>query len=68
MQTTIIHKSEIATASKLRGNSPIATRLAEYALFYSNRGLPGDGRICRHYRRLYSAQVFGDIAAQPYQR
>lgn len=62
MQTTqtnihcqIIHKSELATKAA-SASSPEIRRLAEAALVYATRALPGDGRICRRYRRALRAQ------------
>ena len=55
MNTPTTNKSELATKAA-HGSSPEIRRLAEAALFYASRALPGDGRICRRYRRALRAQ------------
>lgn len=60
----LIHKSELATKAA-SASSPEIRRLAEMGLFYSSRALPGDGRICRQYRRALRAQAHAEAGLLP---
>ena len=62
--TQLIHKSELATLAA-SASSPEVRRLAEAALVYASRALPGDGRTCRQYRRAIRAQAHAEAGLIP---
>lgn len=62
--TAITHKAELATKAA-SASSPEIRRLAEAALVYATRALPGDGRTCRQYRRAIRAQAHAEAGLLP---
>jgi hypothetical protein len=59
----LVHKSELAT--RAAHSSPEIKRLCEMALIYATRALPGDGRVCRRYRRAIRAQAWAEAGLLP---